>query len=40
MGTSVRTERHLIRFEGEDEHTGCALLARLEVWKVPAEPAA
>ena len=40
VGTSVLTERHLIRFEGEGELAGRALLARLEVWKVPAEPAA
>ena len=33
-------ERHLVRFEGEDEHAGRALLARLEIRKIPAEPAA
>lgn len=40
VGTSVLTERHLIRFEGEGQSAEQALLARLEIRKVPAEPAA
>ena len=36
----MSTERHMIRFQGEGESAAQALLARLEIRKVPAEPAA
>ena len=34
------TERHLVRFEGDSESEEPALLARLEIRKIPAAPAA
>ena len=40
MGTSLLTERHVIRFKGEGGSAEQALLARLEIRKVQAEPAA
>ena len=40
VGTSALVERHWIKFEGEGNPAAQALLARLEIWKVPAEPAA
>ena len=40
VGTSVLTERHVIRFDGKGESAEQALLARLEIRKVQAEPAA
>ena len=40
VGTSVLTERHLIRFQGEGQSAEQALLARLEIPKLPAEPGA
>ena len=40
VGTSVLTERHVIRFDGVGESAKQALLARLEIRKAPVEPAA